>query len=289
MKPIKFITTFSKAGYHVYGKKWIETFAENTKNYSNITASVYINGMDMLEFAYLKKTSRVKIFDFDREIPEHKDWINFFNTNTKHDGWIKSEDIKFSYKAFTMLKNLEKINEGYLIWLDADCIFLSDDFDNFPQNSIQNNFIACQLEKNSEHVESGIVIFDCESTEKKQFGETMKDFYCNAEKINTFDQLYDGYVLRRTINTIKPSLLDLNEGHGVDGIQSDSNFTFLNPEIHKRFLHNIGINGKKNYDDWDKFKNQDEHFSLFSKRYSEDNPIEKNLNTIQEIIKDFVR
>jgi hypothetical protein len=31
MKPIKFITTFSKTGYEVYGKEWISSFSANVK------------------------------------------------------------------------------------------------------------------------------------------------------------------------------------------------------------------------------------------------------------------
>ena len=43
MKPIKFITTFSKNGYEVYGKTWIETFTKNVKdeNMINISISFY--------------------------------------------------------------------------------------------------------------------------------------------------------------------------------------------------------------------------------------------------------
>ena len=259
MKPVKFITTFSEKGYYVYGQEWIKTFVEYTKDFPYITASIYINGMDLSK---ISKQDRVNILDFDVEIPEHKQWLSFFDENTHHNEPVKSLDIKFSYKSFVMIKNLEITNEGYVVWLDADCIFLSNEFENFPKNLIEDNFIACQLEKGSEHTESGIIIFNTEHPQKQKFYETMKDFYLNVDKINTFGELYDGYVIRRTINWNEPELVDLNEGYGIDGIQSDPNCTFLNPEIRKCFLHNIGITGKRKYSEWKTYKDQDKYFTM---------------------------
>ena len=47
MAPVKFITTFSEKGYYVYGQEWIKTFLEYTKDFPNITATIYINGMNL--------------------------------------------------------------------------------------------------------------------------------------------------------------------------------------------------------------------------------------------------
>jgi hypothetical protein len=277
---VKFITTFSEKGYHVYGKEWIKTFVENTKNFPNITANILINNMDI---STIPKQDRVNILDFNLEIPEHKHWVSFFEKNTHHKDPVKSLDIKFSYKSFVMFKNLETINEGYVIWLDADCVFLSDDFENFPQNLIKDNFIACQLECGSEHLESGIVIFNAEHPQKQKFYETMKDFYLNINKINTFGELYDGYVIRRTIDHTLVDTLDLNEGYGIVGIQSDPNCTFLNPEIKKRFLHNIGITGKRQYSEWESYKTQDKYFNMLNDMSGEpEKTLEEKLAIIAE-------
>jgi hypothetical protein len=280
MKPIKFITTFSGKGYQVYGKEWIKTFLENTANYPNITADVYINDMNLIT---ISQQNRINILDFDKEIPEHKSWINFFNNNTQHHGHVKELDIKFSYKSFTMIKSIESINQGYVIWLDADCIFTGDDFKNFPENILEDKFIACQIEEHSEHVESGIVIFNVEHQQKKLFVDTMKDFYLNKDKINTFGELYDGFVIRRTINWIKPDMVDLNKDYGIKGVQSDPNCTFLNPKIRKLFLHNIGITGKRNYSDWETYKNQDKYFNMLEKMSGEpEKTLEEKLELIHQ-------
>ena len=57
IKPIKFITTFSKIGYEVYGKTWIETFSKNVLD-PNITADIYV------DFP-IPETDRITLIDFD--------------------------------------------------------------------------------------------------------------------------------------------------------------------------------------------------------------------------------
>jgi hypothetical protein len=287
MKPVKFITTFSEKGYHLYGKNWIETFLQKIKKFPHITANVYINGMNLNG---MPNDEKIKVLDFDKEIPEHREWISFYNQYSKHFEPVRTLNLKFSYKSFVMFKALENINEGYIIWLDADCIFLSDKFKNFPESLIGDSLIACQLEKGSEHVESGIVIFNAEHPDKKEFYDTLKDFYLNKEKINSFGELFDGYVLRRTINWLNPDMVDLNEKYGYDGIQSDPTCTFLNPEIGKRFLHNIGITGKRSYENWERIKEEDSYFSLLNKLEGKKQlPLSERLSLINEATKNFVR
>ena len=52
MRNIKFVTTFSASGYEVYGKTWIQSFLDKTKDYPNITAKIYVNGMNVSNFNY---------------------------------------------------------------------------------------------------------------------------------------------------------------------------------------------------------------------------------------------
>ena len=278
MKPVKFVTTFSEKGYYVYGQEWIKSFIEYTKDFLNITAEIYINKMDLSK---IPKQDKVNILDFDIEMPEHSKWISFFEQHSLHNETVRNLSIKFSYKSFVMAKSLEITNEGYVIWLDADCIFLSNYFENFPQKLIDNKFIACQLEHGSEHVESGVVIFDAEHPQKAQFYETLKDFYLNIDRINTFGELYDGYVIRRTIDWVQPPIMDLNNGYGINGIQSDPSCTFLNPEISKRFLHNIGITGKKKYSDWETHKLQDQYFAMLDRMSLPEKSLEEKLEDIR--------
>jgi hypothetical protein len=262
MKLIKFFTTFSKYGYLIYGKTWIETFLEATKAYPNITATVYVNGMNLSERKEIAVESKLEVLDFDTHIPEHRGWIKMFDKESKHSTYVKKLCKKFSFKSFVMLTELENISDGYAIWLDADCIFKQNDFNKFPEMLMNNNFLACQIEGGSEHIESGFVAFDTAHKDKQLFTTTMKSFYMEPSKINSFGELFDGFVLYRTISHTKINVTNLNEGYGLRGVQSDPNCTFLNPAIGDRFFHNIGITGKRNYSDWSKYARHDEYFKV---------------------------
>lgn len=259
MKKIKFVTTFSENGYRVYGQSWIESFLEFTKDYSNIVAKVYVNDMDITKIKY---NSKVEVVDFNIVIPEHSSWLTFFQDNSHHGEWNKNLAIKFSFKSFVMMNEL-KLNDGsYVVWLDADSIFKSYDFDNFIEETLQGKAIACQKEHGSEHVESGIVIFDPSHLDTQTFLKRFEQFYKDANEFNSFGQFFDGYAINRALANTNISYTDLNQGYGIGGIQSDPNCTFMNPVLKNRFQHNIGITGKRNYQNWKDYAKKDKFFQL---------------------------
>jgi len=258
-KSIKFITTFNSNGYHVYGKPWIESFLEFTKSYDNITAKVYVNDTDLMLLNYGPK---VEVVDFDLVIPQHKEWVKLYKEKSQQHPVNIELGIKFSYKSFVMIDALRNNDNCYVIWLDGDSIFKSYNFKNFPTIALQNTFVACQRESGSEHTESGIVIFDAEHKDKEVYVNYFESLYMEPEKFNTFGQFFDGFAIGRTIDRTGIQYIDLNKGYGLDGIQSDPNCTFLNPELKHRFLHNIGITGKRSYKNWKEFANKDPMFQL---------------------------
>ena len=284
MKKIKFVTTFSENGYHVYGQSWIESFLEFTKNYSNILAKVYINNMDITKLNY---DSKVEIVDFDVAIPEHTNWLMFFQSNAHHGDWDKNLAIKFSFKSFVMMNELKLNNDSYVVWLDADSIFKSYDFDNFIEETLQGNAIACQKEAGSEHVESGIVIFDSAHPDTQVFLKRFESFYTDANEFNSFGQFFDGYAINRALANTQVPYTDLNLGYGIGGIQSDPNSTFMNPALKKRFHHNIGISGKRNYQNWKDYAKKDKFFQLI--HGVNDLTLEEKLSEINNRIKNHLK
>jgi hypothetical protein len=259
MRNIKFVTTFSKNGYHVYGKSWIESFLEFTKSYEHITAKIYVDGMNLNTLNYGNK---VEFVDFDVQMPHHREWVNLFRNNSRHDSWNKDLAVKFSFKSFVMINELKTNNEDIVIWLDADSIFTSYDFETFPVDILNNKFLAIQKEDGSEHCESGIVIFDSAHQDKTKFVQWFESQYLTPSEFNSYGQFFDGFVLNRTISNTAVDFIDLNLGYGIGGIQSDPSCTFLNPALRSRFYHNIGITGKRNYQDWKNFAQLDPFFKL---------------------------
>lgn len=260
MKETLFVSTFSKNGYYVYGKQWIETFLEKTKDYANIKAKIFIDGMTDEERDCISVKDKLTVVDYEKEIPEHQTWINMFEETSTHHPRVKKLSIKFSFKSFVVSKALKENNDNYVIWLDADCIFKSSDFDNFVENILEGKFVACQKENGTDHVESGILIFDSSHPDKQKFIDTFDGFYYG--NVNSFRELYDGFVINRTLTETAIDYVDLNKLFGLRGVQSDPSLTFLNPEISKRFLHNIGITGKRQYEDWIEYARKDKYFQL---------------------------
>lgn len=258
MKPVKFITTFNKNGYHVYGKSWIESFLKFTEGYSFITAKIYVEDMDVSTLDY---GPRVELVDFKQSIPAHADWVKLFKEKTEHDDWNRDLAIKFSFKSFVMINSL-KNTSGYVIWLDADSVFIDSNFNTFAEQALAGNFVACQKEAGSTHVESGIVIFDADHPDRQKFVDEFEQYYFDPTEFNSFGQFFDGYALRRAIENTEVACFDLNEGYGVGGIQSDPGNTFLNPLIKSRFVHNIGLTGKKQYETWTEYAPIDPMFQL---------------------------
>lgn len=259
MKPIKFITTFSKSGYEVYGKTWLESFRDNVKD-ENITVDLYI------DFNVPSQENVYKI-DYDTTIPHHKDWMKEFNS--KYVGghnYNKKMAMRFSYKSFVMQHALQNNSGCYLIWLDGDCIFKPDQkFVSLPKALLNDKFIAVQREHNggADHCESGIVIFDTDHADKNKFLLQFIDNY-KIENVIGMNQPYDGFLIYKSLSGI--DYVDLNEGYGRGGIQSDPSETFLHPEINKRFLHNIGISGKFQYESFPEISKTDEYFRLIQGR-----------------------
>lgn len=274
MKKIKFVTTFSENGYHVYGQSWIESFLEFTKAYDHITARVYVNGMDL---STLPQSDKIQIVDYDGAIPKHGPWVTAFLESSCHDQWNRDLSIKFSFKSFVMLDMLKNNNKDIVIWLDADSIFTSYDFETFPFDILHGKFLAIQREHGSEHCESGIVIFDTEHTDKNNFLKYFEKQYADSSQYNSYGQFFDGYALYRSIVFSNIDFVDLNDGYGLGGIQSDPDCTFLNPALKSRFYHNIGITGKRNYKRWQDFAKIDPFFQLI---HGVNDPVPK---TVEEI------
>ena len=242
MKPVIFITTFSKEGYESYGKTWIDVFTSYTKD---SIALIYT------DFELVTDNARIKGIDFDSNIPYHSVWANeFYNADTISKNGYKQLGIKFSHKAFVMLDVLEKYSNEYVIWLDGDCEFKDfADFNEFVPKLLNNTFMACQIEKDiavwrkEEHIESGIILFDTMHADKLKFVNELKRLY-SIDYIKTLEKPYDGFLIKRALDNIKIQYVDLFP-EGYIPSESSAHTTFIHPEIYCRFNHNIYTTIKK--------------------------------------------
>jgi len=258
-KPVTFFTTFHQNGYDLYGKVWIDSFIKNVAGKrNNIKAIIYAHNIKNLNVSH----PQIEIIDYDSTLPEHKKWKQDYNRLSKHSTPVKNFTIRFSHKGFAIQHALSTIKEGYSIWADGDVVFKDADYSNFPSCLFKKDeVLACQVEDGN-HVESGVIIFDMTHPDMHKFRDAYSHNYSLNEIVNNYGEPYDGHVARRSLVHSGVNYVDLNDIHGRGGIQSDPNETFLHPDIKSRFVHNIGITGKKNYESWDSVKVKDNIFRV---------------------------
>jgi hypothetical protein len=254
---ITIFTTFSEKYYNTFGHMWLHSLLCIIKNNDNIRVKIYCEG-----FTPNVYHPNIEYIDFDSSFPNHVTWMNEYLKSSNHSDYTKDMTIKYSYKAFVIADALKTINDGYAIWIDADCVFKNADYSKFASSLTQQTFLACQVEvidENSpiKHVESGILIFDCAHQDKNiflsQFLENYKvDSVCKLSNDNYVASLwgawsnygpYDGFIIHKTLMETKIDFIDLNKFKPEIKTMKDP--TFMHPELQCRFIHNMA--GGKEY------------------------------------------
>jgi hypothetical protein len=233
-KKITVFTTFSKHGYNVYGKRWIDSVIK----YWPIDTRVVI----YTDFELAAPADNFVIKQFDAEFPYHSEFkelvINNFTGAEKAIG-IGHKTIKFSFKGFVICKELLIAEGDCLVWLDGDAETINPITNNTLQNIIEDNFLACQQEKNFQHVESGILFFDTTNILTKEFAKELEQYYFN-KKLFKLKKPYDGYVIADILKDKKFIYRDLNSQFNFKDKKSKKEDTFLHPLLKSNFVHWIG-------------------------------------------------
>jgi hypothetical protein len=94
------------------------------------------------------------------------------------------------------------------------------------------------------------------------FTENYVKNYSIKEITTNFKEPYDGHITKKSLDMSGIKYVNMNKQTEFKGIQSDPNLTFRHPELNSRFTHNIGITGKRNYDNWNKIKIKDNIFTV---------------------------
>jgi hypothetical protein len=231
---ITVVTTFSKEGYSVYGKRWIDSVI---KNWPIDTRVVIYTDFDLEAPA-----DNFVIKQFDAEFPYHPRFkelvIRAFNKDDKAIG-IGHKTIKFSFKGFVICKELLTANGDYLVWLDGDAETINPVTKNTVRNIIEDNFLACQQEKNFQHVESGVLFFNTANILTAEFAKELEQYYFN-KKFLKLKKPYDGYVIADILKNKKFIYRDLNSKFNFKDKKSKKEDTFLHPLLKSHFVHWIG-------------------------------------------------
>jgi mannosyltransferase OCH1-like enzyme len=251
---ILFFTTFNKNGYDLYGRDWIKSFITTANYYNKFKAKIYYEG-----FEPTTEHPSITWVRYEDAIPNHDQWKDDYLSRSTHSDYVKKMAIRFSHKAFVIQHVLQNSSNDYLIWLDGDCIFKEALYSKFPKALLGDKFLACQVEENKDlnHIESGVLIFNGKHQDTQLFAKEFSKWYL-VENVLSMSQPYDGFIIFKSLLTCGLKYVNLNEGYGKGGIQSDPNMTFCNPDIKDKFIHNIGWTGKSRYSEWDNILKRDE-------------------------------
>ena len=253
---VLFFTTFNKNGYDLYGKEWIKSFISIANYYTKFRAKIYYEGFDPQE-----SHPNIEWINFREVVNDHSRWKTEYLKKSQHPDYVRTMTVRFSHKAFVIQHVLDTQSHDYLVWLDGDCVFKNSDYTRFPNNILNDKFLACQVEHNHDlnHIESGILMFKGNHLDTKRFNEEFKKHY-EVDNIIKMGQPYDGFVIYKALLTSGVEYTNLNQKYGKGGIQSDPTMTFCHPEIQSKFIHNIGWTGKNQYDNWEQIYHRDDVF-----------------------------
>ena len=125
------------------------------------------------------------------------------------------------------------------MWLDGDAETISSISKNTLHNIVEDKFLACQQEKNFQHVESGILFFNISHRLTKEFATVLEEYYFN-KKLFKLKKPYDGYVIADILKDKKFIYRDLNSQFNFHDKKSKKEDTFLHPLLKEHFVHWIG-------------------------------------------------
>jgi hypothetical protein len=192
-------TTFSPADYRLYGSRFIDTFLRYWPH--NIKLYIYYEGQPEVI------NDRVIWVDFNKECYEQREFVKR-GLSIKQDSFYRGA-ARFSYKAFTIIKHLEKNLDRYNIWLDADCITVKDV--NIDWLYTLKSGISCVsvLMRNTRAIESGFILTDNQHPEYNTFLSNYANIY-RSDEIYRLPEWHDGYILTYVIKRFKIPYFDLS-------------------------------------------------------------------------------
>lgn len=192
-------TTFSIDSYNIYGKRFIESFLKYWPQ--EIKLYLYYEGLPEIE------NDRLVWLNFNDECREQKDFISR-GKHIKQDFFYRGA-ARFSYKAFTIIKHLEKNLDRYNIWLDADSVTVKPLNLDWLNTLKSTTSCVSVLMRNTRAIESGFILTDNKHHNYKTFLDAYANIY-RKDDVYKLPEWHDGYVLTYVIYKFNIPYFDLS-------------------------------------------------------------------------------
>lgn len=235
------ITTFSKDGYHLYGKKLIDTWCKFWPE--NYTLRIYA------EHDFTVDDKRVEIVNIHSASPALVEFKTSSLEQAEQSQDKKQKNkflktVKWCHKVFA-LEHALKENYNYVIFLDGDTYSCAEVIPGALEKLVKGNLFAVHFERIKGHIhyETGFIIFNRSHPQLECLLENITKGYTDGT-IYKLHKSWDGFWFPYLVEEFKLSVKDLARGK-FRGI-------FSHPEIKKILVHECG-NKKYENTNYNKF------------------------------------
>jgi len=235
-RKISIVTTFSKKGYNLYGKRMIGSFESHWPKGINL-------------YAYYEKdmpnqnSSRITYINLHEACPELVDFKRRHKENLPANGHKKGEynyrwdAVKFSNKVFCIYHAAQTIDSDILVWIDADTQTSGWVSYKFLYRMLPPKKYCSYIGRKNRHSECGFMMFNLKHKKNKEFMEKYRDCYLN-DKVFKQKQWHDSWIF----DVIRKKVDDGKSFHDLTPGVKYLNFDKL---MAKRMVHFKGSASKK--------------------------------------------
>lgn len=224
---ISVVTSFSKQGYELYGRKFLETFQQYWPN--EVELFIYHEGMKLESptgafinlisevphfTAFIEQFGDIPEFQGKKPLPNH----NWKQKDIEAGYSFRWDAVKFCRKIFAIEDAASRIKTGKLFWVDADVVT----FDHIPlkwlKKLIPNDYAICYLGRvDTYHSECGFVGYNLDDPNTLLFINAFAELYLSGT-FQTLREFHDSYVFdclrkKMQINAYNLTPNGIDRGH----------------------------------------------------------------------------
>jgi len=231
MTPV--VTTFSKDGYELYGKRMIETWLSYWPS-SEYQLIVYVEDFNLDE----KDSGIIQrdIYECCPELIDFKKASLEMIASSPNDGKYEKriqKTVKWAHKVFVNHHAITHCDSDYLIFLDGDTYTTNPVPSNLAKDLCGEDLIAVHFERliHGLHFETGLLVFNLQHEQIKEFARLYISGYHNLE-IYERPKTWDSFWLVHLYKTYDLPIRNLS--------WKNSNKVFNNPIVRSILEHNVG-------------------------------------------------
>lgn len=224
------ITTFSRDGYELYGKKMIDSWLKYWPPETKLLVyhegfEIHINHERILKLNLLECSKELENFK-----ARSKTLADLANSKKEKNRIFKT--VKWCHKVYAISHALKTQDDDFLIFLDGDTYSVDKVPTDFAYSLVEGNLFAVHFEKLKDglHFETGLVVFNKSHNRINWLADIFTSVYDNLD-IYSMKKTWDGYWLAHLYEKFRLPVKNLSENR---------NGVFNHPLVNKCLKHDVG-------------------------------------------------